>query len=160
MDFSWFSRYCTYYHLNKAYNRMCMKCTPGLSGSLKEKPFLEDRNKQEKKKRPEKGRKSTEKEKIKNRKGQLGKQSQCFCDKVRSPKLPKIKAHGMPLAQAPKRLTLICSKYHGIVSVLTIWWFGQVGPKSNVCVQVWCLPHSHQNFQSWYAPAGWASPCQ
>ena len=55
-----------------------MKCTPGLSGSLKEQPFLEDRNKQEKKKRLEKGRKSTEKEKIKNRKGKLGKQSQCI----------------------------------------------------------------------------------
>ena len=75
---SWFSRYCIYYCLNKAYNRMSMKCTPGLSGSLKEKPFLEDRNKQEKKKRQEKGRKSTEKEKIKNRKGKLGKQSQCI----------------------------------------------------------------------------------
>ena len=42
------------------------------------KAVLEDRNKQEKKKRQEKGRKSTEKEKIKNRKGKVGKQSQCF----------------------------------------------------------------------------------
>ena len=55
-----------------------MKCTPGLSGSLKEKPIMEERNKKEKKKRQEKGRKTTEREKNKNRKGKLGKESQFF----------------------------------------------------------------------------------
>ena len=35
--------------------------------------------------------------------------------------LQKFKAYSMPLAKSPKRLTLICSKYHGIVSAMTNW---------------------------------------
>ena len=55
-----------------------MKFTPGLSGSLKEKPFMEERSKKEKKKGQEKGRKTTERKNNQNRKGKLGKESQFF----------------------------------------------------------------------------------
>ena len=66
---SWFSRYCTYYRLNKAYNRMCMKCTPGLSGSLKEKPFMEERNKM-KKRNDRNGKKNNRKRKEQEQEGE------------------------------------------------------------------------------------------
>ena len=55
-----------------------MKCIPGLSGSLKEKPLIEERSKKEKKKRQEKGRITTERKNNQNRKGKLGKESQFF----------------------------------------------------------------------------------
>ena len=47
-----------------------MKCTPGLSGSLKEKPFLEDRNKQEKKEKTGKGKKNNRKRKDQEQEGE------------------------------------------------------------------------------------------
>ena len=72
------------------------------------------------------GRKTTEREKNKNRKGKLGKESHFFDDK-------KINIYGMPRAQSPKRLTLICSKYYGIALAMTNWKFGQVG-KKEMCV--------------------------
>ena len=43
----------------------------------------------------------------------------------------------MPLAQSPKRLTLICSKYYGIALAMTNWKFGQVGKKKKcVCASL------------------------
>jgi len=57
---------------------MSMKCSPGLSGSLKEKPSWKIETSRRKRKDRKREEVAAEKEKIKNRKRKVGKQSLCF----------------------------------------------------------------------------------
>ena len=141
---SWFLRYCTYYRLNKSYNRMCMKCIPGFSGSLKEKPLIEERSKKEKKKRQEKGRKTTERKNNQNRKGKLGKESQFFWWQGLFTKTHKNQRiwHAASTVTKKANVNMLQVLWHRPCNDKLEIWPGW--KKRNVCVQVLRLPHSHQ----------------